>query len=47
MMQDNLRVLKTGDPEKPSDYNVFSALRALAEISTRALSKRMMIQPPA
>lgn len=40
MMQDNLRVLKTGDPEKPSDYNVFSALRALAEISTRALSKK-------
>ena len=40
MMQDNLRVLKTGDPEKPSDYNVFSALRALAEISTRALSRK-------
>lgn len=40
MMQDNLRVLKTGDPEKPSDYNVFSALRALTEISTRALSRK-------
>lgn len=38
--QDNLRVLKTGASENPSDYNVFSALRTLLEISTRALSRR-------
>lgn len=38
--QDNLRVLKTGASEKPSDYNVFSALRTLLEISTRALSRK-------
>lgn len=38
--QDNLRVLKTGASENPSDYNVFSALRTLLEISTRALSRK-------
>ena len=32
-------ILKTGDPDSPSDYNVFSARRALREITGYALSR--------
>lgn len=34
-----VRILKTGDSEKPSEYNVFSATRNIREIVTRALSR--------
>lgn len=38
--QSNLQVLKTGDPQEPSEYNVFSALRSVLEMSVRSLSRK-------
>lgn len=38
--QSNLQVLKTGDSQEPSEYNVFSALRSVLEMSARSLSRK-------
>lgn len=38
--QSNLQVLKTGDSQEPSEYNVFSALRSVLEMSVRSLSRK-------
>lgn len=38
--QGNLQVLKSGDPQEPSEYNVFSALRSVLEMSVRSLSRK-------